>query len=120
MIRKKKFLNLEQLIFISFFLLYVKIVFRQIQKVAPNQSGNMSFGVKNPYLKASAWGWQIDPKGLRIALNYLYDRYQKPLMVVENGLGAQDEVDENNKIHDTYRIDYFERSYSSNGRSCSY
>ena len=69
-------------------------------------SGNMSFGVKNPYLKASAWGWQIDPKGLRIALNYLYDRYQKPLMVVENGLGAQDEVDENNKIHDTYRIDY--------------
>ena len=46
------------------------------------------------------------PKGLRIALNYLYDRYQKPLMVVENGLGAQDEVDENNKIHDTYRIDY--------------
>ena len=67
-------------------------------KVAPNQSGNMSFGVKNPYLKASAWGWQIDPKGLRIALNYLYDRYQKPLMVVENGLGAQDEVDENNKI----------------------
>ena len=70
------------------------------------KSGNMSFGVKNPYLKASAWGWQIDPKGLRIALNYLYDRYQKPLMVVENGLGAQDEVDENNKIHDTYRIDY--------------
>ena len=69
-------------------------------KVAPNQSGNMSFGVKNPYLKASAWGWQIDPKGLRIALNYLYDRYQKPLMVVENGLGAQDEVDENNKISD--------------------
>ena len=87
-------------------------------KVAPNQSGNMSFGVKNPYLKASAWGWQIDPKGLRIALNYLYDRYQKPLMVVENGLGAQDEVDENNKIHDTYRIDYLKRHIEELKKAC--
>mgnify|MGYP001734895130 CR=1 FL=1 len=77
------------------------------QADAPEQvNGNMATGGRNPYLEESDWGWQIDPKGLRIALNYLYDRYQKPLMVVENGLGAQDEVDENNKIHDTYRIDY--------------
>ena len=73
---------------------------------AKKTASNLESAVKNPYLKANDWGWQIDPKGLRIALNYLYDRYQKPLMVVENGLGAQDEVDENNKIHDTYRIDY--------------
>lgn len=60
----------------------------------------------NPYLKANDWGWQIDPKGLRWSLNHLYDRYQIPLMVVENGFGALDAVDENGRIHDDYRIDY--------------
>ena len=103
--KEKEILKSGTVDFISFSY-YMSNCISADPKVAPNQSGNMSFGVKNPYLKASAWGWQIDPKGLRIALNYLYDRYQKPLMVVENGLGAQDEVDENNKIHDTYRIDY--------------
>lgn len=68
--------------------------------------GNLSLGTKNPYLKASDWGWQIDPVGLRIVLNDLYDRYQKPLFIVENGLGAVDKVEENGAIHDTYRIDY--------------
>lgn len=52
--------------------------------------GNLFRSVKNPYLKFSEWGWQIDPMGLRITLNQVYDRYQKPLFVVENGLGAQD------------------------------
>ena len=52
--------------------------------------GNMSIGVSNPYLQTSEWGWQIDSKGLRIYLNQLYDRYQKPLFIVENGLGAID------------------------------
>ena len=66
----------------------------------------MMFGVKNPYLKASDWGWQIDPTGLRLSLDYMYDRYQLPLMVVENGLGAQDTVEEDGSIHDSYRIDY--------------
>lgn len=61
--------------------------------------------VINPYLKASEWGWQIDPLGLRITLNTLYDRYRKPLFIVENGLGAVDVV-EDGSIHDTYRIDY--------------
>ena len=75
-------------------------------KVLADQGGNMMFGVKNPYLKASDWGWQIDPIGLRLSLNYLYDRYQKPLMVVENGLGAQDVLEANGEIHDSYRIDY--------------
>lgn len=69
-------------------------------------NGNLLGGVRNPFLKASEWGWQIDPIGLRIALNELYDRYQKPLFIVENGLGAYDEVDENFYVADDYRIDY--------------
>lgn len=74
--------------------------------VLAKQEGNMMFGVKNPYLQASEWGWQIDPVGLRLALNYMYDRYQLPLMVVENGLGAQDTIGADGQIHDSYRIDY--------------
>lgn len=69
-------------------------------------SGNLVGGVRNPYLKASDWGWQIDPKGLRYTLNELYSRYQIPLMVVENGLGAYDKLEEDGSIHDSYRIDY--------------
>ena len=69
-------------------------------------SGNAFATLKNPYLKASDWGWQIDPLGLRITLNELYDRYQKPLFIVENGLGAVDTPDENGVIDDQYRIDY--------------
>ncbi|MBJ3801647.1 MULTISPECIES: aryl-phospho-beta-d-glucosidase [Bacillus] len=68
--------------------------------------GNLLGGVKNPYLKSSEWGWQIDPKGLRITLNTLYDRYQKPLFIVENGLGAVDKVEEDGTIQDDYRINY--------------
>ena len=62
--------------------------------------------LNNPYLEASEWGWQIDPLGFRITMNELYDRYQKPLFVVENGLGAIDEPDENGYVEDDYRIDY--------------
>jgi len=68
--------------------------------------GNMMMGIKNPYLNSSEWGWQIDPIGLRISLNYLYDRYQKPLMIVENGLGAYDKKEDGEIINDDYRIDY--------------
>jgi len=69
-------------------------------------SGNIFASLKNPYLDASEWGWQIDPLGLRITMNELYDRYQKPLFIVENGLGAIDEPDENGYVEDDYRIDY--------------
>jgi len=62
--------------------------------------------VANPHLTASEWGWEIDPLGLRITLNDLYDRYQKPLFIVENGLGAKDVVEADGAIHDDYRIDY--------------
>ena len=65
--------------------------------------------VVNPYLKASEWGWQIDPLGLRLTLNTLYDRYHKPLFIVENGMGANDTVEPDGSIHDPYRIDYMRR-----------
>ncbi len=68
--------------------------------------GNAFAGAKNPYLQESQWGWAIDPLGFRITLNDLYDRYQKPLFVVENGLGAKDVVEEDGSINDDYRIDY--------------
>ena len=68
--------------------------------------GNLFPTIKNPYLEASEWGWQIDPLGLRITMNDLYDRYQKPLFIVENGLGAVDTPNEDGKINDVYRIDY--------------
>ena len=60
----------------------------------------------NEYLKKSDWGWAIDPEGLRYYLEEVYDRYQVPLMIVENGLGAVDEVEADGAIHDGYRIDY--------------
>lgn len=69
------------------------------------QPGNIIQGVKNPHLQASDWGWQIDPIGLRISLNQLWERYKLPLFIVENGLGAYDKL-ENGKVHDAYRINY--------------
>ena len=66
-------------------------------------------GTPNPYLETTPWGWQIDPLGLRYTLNELYDRYQIPLFVVENGLGQVDEISEDGCIHDDYRIDYVRR-----------
>ena len=71
-----------------------------------SSTGNLARGLKNPYLKASEWGWLIDPKGLRITLNKLYNRYQIPMMVVENGLGAVDIIEEDGSINDDYRIAY--------------
>ncbi|MFQ6248202.1 glycoside hydrolase family 1 protein [Yersinia enterocolitica] len=68
--------------------------------------GNILSMVQNPHLASSEWGWQIDPDGLRILLNELWDRYQKPLFIVENGLGAKDKPDANGNIEDDYRIDY--------------
>ncbi len=80
------------------------------ESVDPNAErtpGNTVLGVKNPYLESSEWGWQIDPVGLRISLIDLYDRYGKPLFIVENGLGMRDELTADGRIHDPYRIDYF-------------
>ncbi len=68
--------------------------------------GNILNMVPNPHLASSEWGWQIDPEGLRYILNVLYDRYQKPLFIVENGLGARDTVEADGSINDDYRIAY--------------
>lgn len=74
--------------------------------------GNVVKSIKNPYLKLSEWGWPIDPLGLRITMNQLYDRYQKPLFIVENGLGAQDQI-VNGQINDDYRISYMREHISA-------
>lgn len=85
---------------------YYMSITESVQPDAERTAGNTVFGVKNPYLAASDWGWQIDPVGLKISLLELYDRYQIPLFIVENGFGAKDEVIDG-KIHDDYRIEYF-------------
>lgn len=77
---------------------------------AERTPGNTVLGVKNPYLPATDWGWQIDPKGLKISLLDLYDRYQLPLMIVENGMGAIDQL-EDGQVHDDYRIAYFKEHF---------
>lgn len=79
--------------------------------------GNLTTGVKNPYLSTSEWGWQIDPKGLEISLIDLYDHYQKPLWIVENGLGYNDVVNEDGTIEDDYRINYFADHFKAIGHA---
>lgn len=74
--------------------------------ISSQKDGNMFGSVKNPYLKTTEWGWQVDSLGLRITMNSLYDRYQKPLFIVENGLGAVDVPNENGEIQDDYRIEF--------------
>ena len=75
-----------------------------------NKSGGNQFAAAtNPYLEESEWGWPIDPVGLRIVLNRLYDKYQLPLMIVENGLGAFDKIEEDGSINDDYRINYLRK-----------
>lgn len=68
--------------------------------------GSGAYSVGNPYIKVSDWGWGIDPVGLRYALNQMYERYEKPLFIVENGFGAIDKKEEDGSCHDPYRIDY--------------
>ncbi|MCD7948798.1 MAG: family 1 glycosylhydrolase [Erysipelotrichaceae bacterium] len=81
--------------------------------------GNLIGGAKNPYVKASDWGWQIDPDGLKYTLKKLSSRYPGlPLMVVENGFGAFDKVEEDGSIHDDYRIDYFRSHIKAMREAC--
>ncbi|WP_414049251.1 6-phospho-beta-glucosidase [Macrococcus animalis] len=79
-----------------------------ISKVEANE-GNIIVSAKNPYLNTSEWGWVIDPLGLRITMNHIYERFEKPLFVVENGLGAKDEIEADGSINDGYRIDYMKQ-----------
>lgn len=77
-----------------------------VDENAEKTNGNLATGAKNPYLKASDWGWQIDPLGLRWCLNWFYDRYELPMMIVENGFGAYDKKEADGTVDDQYRIDY--------------
>ena len=73
---------------------------------AEQTEGNQFMAFKNPYLKTSDWGWTVDPLGLRIVLSQIYDRYHVPLFIVENGLGANDEIETDGSVIDDYRIAY--------------
>lgn len=75
--------------------------------------GNLSIGHRNPYLKYSEWDWSMDPDGLKYALHELYGRYNTPLFIVENGLGATDILTDEKQVHDDYRIDYLRQHISS-------
>ncbi|HEM6434066.1 TPA: 6-phospho-beta-glucosidase [Streptococcus suis] len=88
---------------------YMTSITRALPDKDKATAGNLMLGEANPYLEASDWGWQIDPVGLRITLNKLYDRYQVPLFIVENGLGALDKVEADGSIEDSYRIAYLEK-----------
>jgi 6-phospho-beta-glucosidase len=94
--------------FVSFS--YYMSICETVDPNVPKGKGNIMGGVPNPTLKASEWGWQIDPKGLRFILNRYYDRYHKPLFIVENGLGAVDKLvtgkDGKPTVEDDYRIAY--------------
>ncbi|WP_111910990.1 6-phospho-beta-glucosidase [Aeromonas media] len=78
-------------------------------------AANVVKSLRNPHIQQSQWGWGIDPLGLRITMNSLYDRYQKPLFLVENGLGAIDEINAAGEIEDDYRIDYLRAHISAMG-----
>jgi len=71
-----------------------------------SDTGGFSSKAKNPYLTATQWGWQIDPKGLRFVLNELYERYHLPILISENGVGMIEKLDENHTVEDGYRIEY--------------
>lgn len=86
----------------SYYMSSCKTTHKDIQSIG----GNIMGGYKNPYLKTSDWGWHIDPHGLRYVLNEIYGRYNIPIFIVENGLGAYDTLEEDGSIHDNYRIEY--------------
>lgn len=83
---------------------------------ASKNTMNPTDNIKNPYLKANPWGWAIDPKGLYNTLSQYYDRYQKPIIIAENGFGMHDKF-EDGKVHDSYRVDYLEKHIEQIGEA---
>lgn len=82
-----------------------------------SSAANVVKSLKNPHIQVSDWGWGIDPLGLRITMNMMYDRYQKPLFLVENGLGAEDEITPEGEIVDDYRISYLREHIKAMGEA---
>lgn len=82
-----------------------------------SSAANIVKSLKNPHIEVSEWGWGIDPLGLRITMNMMYDRYQKPLFLVENGLGAKDEINAQGEIIDDYRISYLREHIHAMGEA---
>lgn len=96
---------------------YMTYVMRFKGEKVPKPTGRLVSDIKNPNLEMSGWGWPIDPIGFRITLNHIYDRYQLPIFISENGLGAIDQVDENGYVEDDYRIDYMKRHIEQMGEA---
>jgi 6-phospho-beta-glucosidase len=92
--------------FVSFSYYMSQVAAAGDDDATPEAEKALFVGRKNPYLQESDWGWQIDAEGLRYALNILYERYRKPLFIVENGIGAKDSVEADGSINDSYRIAY--------------
>ncbi len=88
---------------------YITFSYYRSNIVSVDTKMNVLGGDPNPYLPKTDWGWAVDPLGLRYVLNEFYDRYQKPLFIVENGLGAVDTIEEDGQINDDYRIDYLRK-----------
>ena len=73
----------------------------------------------NPYLEATQWGWTVDPEGLRIVLNMIYNRFELPIYVLESGVGVRESLDENKTVEDDYRIDYLRRQIEAVEAACA-
>ncbi|MCV3323875.1 glycoside hydrolase family 1 protein [Pediococcus ethanolidurans] len=105
-----KLLKSNPMDFLAISYYYSKMVDASKNKYQPADT------TKNPYLKENPWGWAVDPQGLYNTLSQYWDRYQKPIIIAENGIGMYDEI-ENNKIHDTYRSDYLSQHIEQVGRA---
>jgi 6-phospho-beta-glucosidase len=106
----EKILSENTVDFVSFSY-YMSLTIAEDGEGKETTAGNLLGGFKNPYIPSSDWGWQIDPLGLRYTMHQFYERYEKPLFIVENGLGAVDKLEEDGTIHDPYRIEYFRKHF---------
>lgn len=85
---------------------FISFSYYRSNVISTTTKSNVIGGDSNPYLESTPWGWPVDPLGLRFVLNEYYDRYQKPIFIVENGMGAIDRIEEDGTIQDDYRISY--------------
>lgn len=108
-LHKKSLSKLSEKVLTSHYMTYVV----QEEEGQEHTAGNIVGSVFNPYLEKSEWTWPIDPMGLRITLNKMWDRFRVPLFVAENGLGAKDTLESDGSVHDDYRIDYLDKHFQA-------